>query len=462
MSKFVSKENLEYIIPKLAKAEEIPAIKLSSMNSENPIVLRDLDSNVYVLHGYFKPYASSDVLMAAQTPIQACIAKSSDASYVQLFFPYNNMVQYFEITDSSYTEKSLSLSELATTSDLAKVATSGSYNDLTNKPTIPTVNNGKLTIQKNGASVGTFTANQSSASTINITVPTGAAADKGVVTSVDTSANLPTSNAVKTFVEGKGYVTSSGSVASATKATQDGNGKNIADTYATNVKVNGLIDRLDTTGVKQITDTTILLAGLTTGIHKLANSATVSTGNKSITCEAGTIIIAQRTDATAVNGIIYRPAYEHRFLAWINSSYGDDYLELSYVADLKRGYIDGNPIATYPIGTIIQTDGSYEPAERFGGEWDLILDRVLIGAGNLYAVGAKGGEATHTLTNAELPARNQNFFTGSGSAGWSAPIASNGQSNGVFSMTINMTNGAGESHNNMMPYQAVCIWVRTA
>lgn len=34
-----------------------------------------------------------------------------------------------------------------------------------------------------------------------------AACAKGVVTSVDTSANLPTSNAVKTFVEGKGYIT---------------------------------------------------------------------------------------------------------------------------------------------------------------------------------------------------------------------------------------------------------------
>lgn len=98
---------------------------------------------------------------------------------------------------------------------------------------IPTVNNATLTIQKNGTSIGTFTSNASTNSTINITVPTGAAADKGVVTTVDTSANLPTSNAVKTFVEGKGYVTSSGSVASATKATQDGNGNVISSTYAT-------------------------------------------------------------------------------------------------------------------------------------------------------------------------------------------------------------------------------------
>lgn len=57
-------------------------------------------------------------------------------------------------------------------SDLAKVATSGSYNDLTNTPTIPTVNNGTLTIQKNGTNVATFGANQSTNATANITVPT--------------------------------------------------------------------------------------------------------------------------------------------------------------------------------------------------------------------------------------------------------------------------------------------------
>lgn len=38
--------------------------------------------------------------------------------------------------------------------------------------TAPTVNNGKLTIQKNGANVGEFTANQSGNTTANITVPT--------------------------------------------------------------------------------------------------------------------------------------------------------------------------------------------------------------------------------------------------------------------------------------------------
>ncbi len=60
----------------------------------------------------------------------------------------------------------------ADSSSLATVATSGSYNDLSNKPTIPTVNNATLTIQKNGTTVNTFTANASSNVTANITVPT--------------------------------------------------------------------------------------------------------------------------------------------------------------------------------------------------------------------------------------------------------------------------------------------------
>lgn len=56
--------------------------------------------------------------------------------------------------------------------ELATVATTGDYDDLTNKPTIPTVNNATLTIQKNSTNVATFTANAASNVTANISVPT--------------------------------------------------------------------------------------------------------------------------------------------------------------------------------------------------------------------------------------------------------------------------------------------------
>lgn len=63
-------------------------------------------------------------------------------------------------------------SNYAQVADLATVATTGDYDDLSGKPTIPTVNNGTLTIKKNGTSVGTFSANQSGNSSADITVPT--------------------------------------------------------------------------------------------------------------------------------------------------------------------------------------------------------------------------------------------------------------------------------------------------
>ena len=54
-------------------------------------------------------------------------------------------------------------------SKLATVATSGSYNDLKNKPTIPSVGNGTVTIKQAGTSKGTFTMNQSGNTTIELT-----------------------------------------------------------------------------------------------------------------------------------------------------------------------------------------------------------------------------------------------------------------------------------------------------
>ena len=54
----------------------------------------------------------------------------------------------------------------ADSSSLATVATSGSYNDLSNKPTIPTVNNPTITFTQGGVEKGSITLNQSSNETI--------------------------------------------------------------------------------------------------------------------------------------------------------------------------------------------------------------------------------------------------------------------------------------------------------
>lgn len=64
-----------------------------------------------------------------------------------------------------------SYNDLSNKPALKAVATSGSYNDLSDKPTI---GDATITIQKNGQAVDTFTANATANKSINITVPTTA------------------------------------------------------------------------------------------------------------------------------------------------------------------------------------------------------------------------------------------------------------------------------------------------
>ena len=65
---------------------------------------------------------------------------------------------------------------------------------------------------------------------------------KGV--KVATTSDIPTNT--NQLTNGAGYVTSSGSVASATKATQDGSGNNIVNTYATKTQLTNVENKIPT------------------------------------------------------------------------------------------------------------------------------------------------------------------------------------------------------------------------
>lgn len=77
-------------------------------------------------------------------------------------------INYDQVNGLATVAHSGSYNDLSNTPALATVATSGSYNDLSNKPTI---GNATLTIQENGTTIDTFTANATSNKTINVTVP---------------------------------------------------------------------------------------------------------------------------------------------------------------------------------------------------------------------------------------------------------------------------------------------------
>ena len=73
----------------------------------------------------------------------------------------------------------------------------------------------------------------------------------------------------------------------------------------------------------------------------------------------------------------------------------------------------------YPIGAIYMSTNNVNPRVLFGGTWEQIKDRFLLSAGDSYKVGATGGEATHTLSTAEMPTHNHSYSgtTGDQSAG---------------------------------------------
>ena len=122
--------------------------------------------------------------------------------------------------------------------------------------------------------------------------------------------------------------------------------------------------------------------------------------------------------------------------------------------------------AVYPVGSIYMSVNSTSPATLFGGTWEAIQGKFLLGAyGNTYKAGTTGGEATHTLTTREMPNHNHAvYYPNAGADDHSAPgNYPDGPSDSTYYAVGSYTSseGGGEAHNNMPPYLAVYIWKRT-
>lgn len=218
--------------------------------------------------------------------------------------------------NSGYITSSVdNLTNYTKTNDLSEVATSGSYEDLSDKPTIPTVNNGTLTIQKNGTDVQTFTANQSSNVTANITVPTqvseltndsGYTTNTGTITKVQANgtdvassgtANIPAATTSKYGVTKLSSATNSTSevlaaTPKAVKAAYDLAASKGTGTI-TGVSVNGT--SVATSGVANITS---VPASVLSGAIPSAVTATTQTSSDNSTKIATTAFVK-----TAINNL---------------------------------------------------------------------------------------------------------------------------------------------------------------
>lgn len=227
-----------------------------------------------------------------------------------------------------------------------------------------------------------------------------------------------------------------------------------------------------------------------------------------ISCTSATKISIQRTNGN--NWKFYvDDVLKHSFTT--NSSeipnqitfYGfhnNDVVEVSNVK-ITRKRIDSSKELVdmiYPVGSIYMSVNNVSPQYLFGGTWERLKDRFLLGSGDTYNNGATGGSATVSLTESEMPRHThiqnshnhtQNahhhtqysyYSTGTGSSG--AYVQSTNRkttrvntddttaTNIANTATNKYTGGTGTSesasngsaHENMPPYLAVYMWKRTA
>jgi len=118
----------------------------------------------------------------------------------------------------------------------------------------------------------------------------------------------------------------------------------------------------------------------------------------------------------------------------------------------------------YPIGSVyINASNATNPASLLGfGTWSAFgAGKVMVGldAGDTSfdTAGKTGGEKTHTLTIAEMPAHTHKV----GST--SLVTASGGNERKPEGTSDNTSStGGGQAHNNLQPYIVVYFWKRTA
>ena len=117
----------------------------------------------------------------------------------------------------------------------------------------------------------------------------------------------------------------------------------------------------------------------------------------------------------------------------------------------------------YPVGAIYLSVTDANPAALFGGTWERIGGRFLLGADSAYAAGSTGGEAAHTLTADEMPRHNHEIDNLNASGSATPFMTVQAQDKRGFGGNVQtMYAGGGKAHNNMPPYLAVYMWKRTA
>ncbi len=135
-----------------------------------------------------------------------------------------------------------------------------------------------------------------------------------------------------------------------------------------------------------------------------AKSFKLSEINNGVRYENGNVV-----DAEAINKPIEASAFAQQIAqeAQVASQQA-----LDKINDSVHGSIS---LSAYPIGSIYLSISDTSPALLFGGTWEKIKNKFLVGAGEEYSIGTQGGSSYHTHGLTQAYAKTA-FIGGQGAA----------------------------------------------
>lgn len=132
---------------------------------------------------------------------------------------------------------------------------------------------------------------------------------------------------------------------------------------------------------------------------------------------------------------------------------------------------NGNVFA-YPVGAIYMSVDPTSPSALFGGNWEALEGRFLIGADKIYSAGAMGGSAAHTHASGGLFALISTAGANSAIRFQVKTVAGHYRNRGIlvpdgvkdeaesFFSDATDVRGTTAEASNMPPYLAVYMWKR--
>lgn len=122
----------------------------------------------------------------------------------------------------------------------------------------------------------------------------------------------------------------------------------------------------------------------------------------------------------------------------------------------------------HPVGSLYISENATSPAELYGGTWERIEGKFIMGASDTYPAGSTGGSATHTQTKDEIASHDHYIVSAHENSG--NKVSENalplyrdaGASTTYIGMTYTNKTGNSKPMDILNPYYSAYIWRRVA